>query len=143
MAVFIPDICSINLFKKYLFGLIVASYLATIIGIPVYLHYCGGELEEVSYLTRATSCCGEEEDQTEDNGCCKNESHVLLNAADFTLNNVSSALPLKSYTELFYLATPFALHSFDKKIESFEQFIESPPPRLQHDRMLASTLLRI
>jgi len=143
LAVFIPDICCINLFKKYLFGLIVASYLATVIGIPVYLHYCGGELEEVSYLTKATGCCGEEEDETEDNGCCKNESHVLVNAADFTLNSFNSALPVKSYTELFYGATPFELSSVDLKIESFKQFIESPPPRLQHDRMLASTLLRI
>lgn len=117
--------------------------MATVIGIPVYLHYCGGELEEISYLTKANSCCGEEEEETEDNGCCKNESHILLNSADFSLNTISCSVPTKASNELFYHTASASLRSIDQVSVYSTQWIESPPPHRQHDLMLASTLLRI
>lgn len=115
----------------------------TSIGIPVYLHYCGGELEEISYLTKANNCCGEEEEETEDDGCCKNESHVLLNAADFTFNSLSTELPSKSCTELFYLSLSSIQVQTEQKNNILNPLIESPPPRLQNDLMLSATFLRI
>ena len=31
--------------------------------IPVFLHYCGGEVENVNFVIKgSTACCGEEED---------------------------------------------------------------------------------
>lgn len=55
--------------------MLVVVFVIANIGFPVYLHYCGGELEKVSAFVKEKNCCGTEED--EDDGCCKNEkSHV-------------------------------------------------------------------
>ena len=60
---------------KFLFTFLVAFWLINSIGIPVYYHYCGGELESVSALFKSEGCCGEEDD--EENGCCANETKIF------------------------------------------------------------------
>ena len=78
--------------RKYLFACLVAAYLGSILGLPVYYHYCGGELEEVSYLVKPSGCCEDEGDEPD--GCCSNETMVLVNAADFTSKHSESLSPL-------------------------------------------------
>jgi hypothetical protein len=68
----------------------VLAYLVMVIGIPVYFHYCGGELEEISYIVKSNGCCGDESDEDE-SGCCKNEDVHLQYAADFTFKQVNTA----------------------------------------------------
>ena len=125
--------------RKYLFGLFTFCYVMAGIGIPVYLHYCGGELEEVSYLTKTNSCCGEEE--TEDSDCCHNESHVLRSALDarltpeerlaaeptllLSINLCSVSFPLDSYTIVEHIRPSVS------------------PPNFQQAQIISTRCLRI
>jgi hypothetical protein len=95
---------------KYLFGLVIAIYLVSNIGIPVYYHYCGGELESVNALFKSSSCCGDDED--EDSGCCQNETKVLAQKSEtsfqpdyFKLAPASHSLPSFIKTEYFFFET--------------------------------------
>ena len=138
------DICSISSLKKYLFGLIVASYVITAVGIPVYYHYCGGELEEINYLMKGTSCCDGAEDDTEeaDNGCCKDENVILKSNVDFTIKDLSTYHFVKSWQNLFYLVSPFFSPTFlaSDFVSSFQKF---PPPELQHQLVISTSVLRV
>jgi hypothetical protein len=71
---------------KYFFGLVVAVYMISNTGIPVYYHYCGGELESVNALFKSTSCCGDDEDENSD--CCQNETKVLAQKSESSLQPV-------------------------------------------------------
>lgn len=73
--------------SAYFFGVMVFTYMLTAVGLPVYLHYCGGQVEEVSYLIESNGCCGEEEP---DNDCCRNEGMVVQYDADFTLKTFTT-----------------------------------------------------
>jgi hypothetical protein len=55
-----------------------------VLGIPVYFHYCGGELEKVDFVTKGKSCCDDQESDApeENDGCCKDETLVLQSAKD-------------------------------------------------------------
>ena len=79
----------------------VTAYVVSAIGIPVFLHYCGGELENVNYVLKGTTCCGEEEDSKPmDDGCCKDEKLVIKNTTDFTLKQINNDL-VKSAEKIF------------------------------------------
>jgi hypothetical protein len=95
---------------KYLFALVVTIYLASNTGIPVYYHYCGGELESVSTLFKSSSCCGDDED--EDSGCCQNETKVFAQKSEtsfqsdhFKLIPASLSLMACAKTEYFFPGT--------------------------------------
>ena len=84
--------------RTYIFAVFTFCYLLAVNGIPVYLHYCGGELEEISYLTKTNNCCGDEEENNESSDCCHNESLVLRSSpeacfsTEFRLAQVTSPL---------------------------------------------------
>jgi hypothetical protein len=63
--------------RKFIFTLIVGIYLLNSIGIPVYYHYCGGELEKVTALFKTNTCCDGEEEEN-DSDCCQNVEKILL-----------------------------------------------------------------
>ena len=129
--------------KKYLFGFVVATYLLSVVGIPVYLHYCGGQLEEVSYVTKSDSCCGGEEDDTKDNGCCENENLVLQNDIDFTIKQFHNYDFVKSFCELFFVQIYF-LTPIIQTVESENHFfVESPPPKVQNSLIISTSVIRI
>lgn len=66
---------------KFIFACIVGVYLCNNIGIPVYYHYCGGELESISTLVKTDGCCGDMEED-EDSDCCKNEVKIIAQFND-------------------------------------------------------------
>lgn len=138
------DICCISTVKKYLFGLIVISYVITVVGIPVYYHYCGGELEEINYVLKSSSCCGGEEDdsQEEDNGCCKDENYVLKSSTDFTLKSTNDYV-FSNDSDIAYISLPFK--SSINRLISFPSFVYSNPPqsRVQHSLVISTSILRI
>lgn len=83
----------IRILRKYLFALTVITYLVTSAGVPIYLHYCGGELEQVNYVIKSDGCCGDEEStDAENDSCCRNESLLLVNSSDFVLKVADDAL---------------------------------------------------
>jgi len=72
---------------KYFFALIVSVYLLSNIGIPVYYHYCGGELESVNAIFKSAGCCGEEEEE-EDSDCCQNETRIFSQKSETSFNAI-------------------------------------------------------
>lgn len=132
----------LNTLKKYLFGFAVVAYLLSAIGIPVYLHYCGGELEEVNYVVQSDSCCDGEEDDTTDNGCCQNENLVIKNSIDFTIKQFHNYDFVKSFCELFYIHIPFLIQFQSQDIQLFA-FQKEPPPKVQNSLVISTSVLRI
>lgn len=119
----------------------VAVYLTTAIGVPVYIHYCGGELEKVSFLVKTNTCCGEEEEDMEP-GCCANENTVARYSPDFT---VKKAIDSNFNIADFNLFTVAPL-LFELKIESASVFVSKyffPPPDILHSNIIQTTFLRI
>lgn len=119
----------------------VGVYLTTAIGVPVYMHYCGGELEKVSYLIKSKGCCGSDEDEGM-GGCCQNESVVARCAPDFTFSKAVNSDFRIADLNLFIIEIPF----FNSKIEPVSTFASKyffPPPNLLHNNIIRTTFLRI
>lgn len=127
-----------------MFGLVVTAYVVSAIGIPVFLHYCGGEIENVNFVVKgSTACCGQEEDsQPVDDGCCKDEKLVIKNTIDFTLKQINNDL-VKSSCQLFYVSSSF----FEENLKTPQKLntisIEAPPPKLQASLIISTSVLRI
>lgn len=96
----------------FLFSLLVLAYIATSTGVCIYYHYCGGELEKVSAMVKAKSCCSDSSDDTKD-GCCRNESKYIGLKADFDTAK-GQQHPAPSFTQLFstpsFYNTQLGLH---------------------------------
>ena len=119
----------------------VAVYLTTAIGVPVYMHYCGGELEKVSFLIKSNSCCGEDEEDM-DAGCCADENTVARYSADFTTKKIINSDFQISNFNLFTIAPLL----FEIKIETIALVVSKyffPPPDLLHSNIIRTTFLRI
>ncbi len=89
-----------NLCLKYFFAFIVGIYLINNIGLPVYYHYCGGELESVNTLFKTGGCCGEMEED-EDSDCCKNETKIISQKSESDLNTFQFKV-VSPVSNLFY-----------------------------------------
>lgn len=116
-----------------------------VIGIPVYFHYCGGELEKINYVMKGDSFCDGEEDDSgpQGNGCCKDESLVLKNNADFTLKHSDNYNLVKLFSQLFYVNLPFSQVMFQECLLLTSINREFPPPKLQNDLVISTSVLRI
>lgn len=122
--------------------MLVSAYVFTAAGVPVYLHYCGGELEEISYLTKGSDCCGEEI-PSGNNDCCQDEGLLLINSPDFTLKNSAEADFVKTFSQLFFIQLPyfFNLPAEQNLLSAFHHSF--PPPRVQNGILISVTVLRI
>ncbi len=142
----LPAQSTINNLKKYLFGLVVSAYIVMTVGIPVYLHYCGGELEEISYLLKADSCCGGEDDHSDegDGGCCEDEGLFLKSTTDFTLKEFKSFKIPNTWNHLTFNTTLPQIISFteaDRGSPVHKNFI--PPAKLYSGLIISTSVLRI
>ncbi len=120
----------------------VVVYLTTAIGIPVYMHYCGGELEKISYLVKSKGCCGSEEEDDDMNDCCQDENVTARYAPDFTTKKVVDSNFQISDLNLFFVPASIC----DLKTEIAETFISKyffPPPDILHSNIIRTTFLRI
>jgi hypothetical protein len=120
----------------------VVMYLTTAIGIPVYMHYCGGELEKVSYLIKTKGCCGSEDNEEGMNDCCQDENLTVRYAPDFTTKKVVDSNFQIADLNLFVLTVSI----FDIDIESTSLLISRyffPPPDILHSNIIRTTFLRI
>jgi hypothetical protein len=113
-----------------------------VIGVPVYLHYCGGQLEKVNYMVKTSGCCEDgDEDSQEDSGCCENEGSYVQNHTDFTLKLVSlftGHLPRLFVSELF---SDYDFSLTQKTIVSLNRIF--PPPDQYSESVISTTVLRI
>jgi hypothetical protein len=119
----------------------VCVYVTTAIGIPVYMHYCGGELEKVSFLIEAPGCC-EGEDAGEADDCCDNENTVARYSPDFTVKKVVDSDFHIADLNLFGVVASI----FEFKIGPASVLVSNyffPPPDLLHSNIIRTTFLRI
>lgn len=134
----------IHAFKKYLFGLVVCTYVLSVVGIPIYLHYCGGELEKINYVLKSDSCCdGEEDDTDTTSDCCKDENLFIKNATDFTFKQASQPAFVKTFSQLFHLPV-----SFGSLVQPQNDFLaahtkNTPPPGVQNSLLISTSVIRI
>lgn len=115
----------------------------SVMGIPVYFHYCGGELEKIDFITKGKSCCDDtESDAPEENkDCCKDESIVIQSAKDALCKKderIVKHITLQLYAETQHPGTS-SLHA----IKTFRQTKKSEPHQLIHHRLISTFLLRI
>jgi hypothetical protein len=90
---------------KFLFALVTSIYLVNSVGVPIYYHYCGGELESVSAVFKPDACC-EGMEEEEDSDCCKNEVKVIAQFND-SYSEVSSYKIIAPVSSHFDLPTNF------------------------------------
>jgi hypothetical protein len=135
----------ISVLKKYLFGIIVTAYVLSAVGVPVYLHYCGGELEKINYVIKSNSCCGGEEDdsQATANDCCSDENLVMQNTPDFTIKHFNNYDLVKTFCDLFYVSLPFSINIIQPDITQNLASLDFPPPKLQQGLAVSTSVLRI
>lgn len=119
-------------------------YVFSAIGFPVYKHYCGGELEEISYLTKTNNCCGEEEESDETGDCCHNEAIYLKNNTDFSLDILKIDFS-KSNFQTDIINPNFQLSTLNSKLSTlnFLVFQKFPPPKRCQQALLDCSVLKI
>ncbi len=112
---------------------------------PVYLHYCDGELEKITYLKKATNCCSEEDDDSEeaDNGCCKNENVIVKNVTDFTFKNETYKKFTISILHLFKRSFLIQLTQLASNENLFLKKHLFPPPKQLQINIVATSVLII
>ncbi len=129
-------------FSKIFIAFVAIIYVLSTVGVSVFSHYCGGELEEVALFSKPTSCCGEDESDMED-GCCKNEiSHVAFQK-DFTFYQLIK----NCKAPVFVLA----IFNFQNSVFNFNPLaepliavnVEFPPPKLIQSEIVSCSVLRI
>lgn len=112
------------------------------VGLPVYMHYCGGELEKISYFVKGSSCCGEDESDQEDSGCCRDEGLVIKSNFDLVLDQAPVCSPCKTELSLFYSPIPTLSYFSPGYLRLVSNTEMWPPPGIQ-SKIISSTVLRI
>jgi hypothetical protein len=116
-------------------------YLAAAVGIPVFQHYCGGELENVSAYTKPDSCCGDEENEPSD--CCHNEIQVAKLDAQSSHKTTARLQTVPSFISNFLIPQIVSTDSFQSvSITTIARADTSPPPLL-HKNIIDTAVLRI
>lgn len=116
-------------------------YFFAAAGVSINVHYCGGEVEEVSFFSQGekSCCCGNESEA----GCCKDElSYIKLNDSHQQSTHVS--IPHSEFVFLKAFYGPLALQ-FSAAAKELSPLAVSPhgPPLisrlplfLQNQRLL-------
>ena len=126
-----------------MFCLIVTTYVVSAIGVPVFLHYCGGELEHVTYIVRGESCCGESDDNAMQDDCCKDENIIIKHNPNFTFNQSIHVNFQKWACNNFYFSFSFVKTTFQDNSFSTSLAFESPPPKIQNSLLISTSVFRI
>jgi len=136
------DICNINSFKKYFFLLIASVYTMSVLGVPVYFHYCEGELENVDFITKGSGCCCDDDEESgEKNNCCKDETLLLQNDKNALVKSYERVIKQSSFL-LFAVLPHFSNHFciIDKSEKTFQNTFTS---KLDQQRLISTFILRI
>lgn len=129
-------------FAKIFIAFVAIVYVMSTIGVSVFSHYCGGELEEITLFTKTTKCCGEDESDMED-GCCKNElTHVSFHK-DFTFSQLKSdyKVPVLALAIFNFQYTVFKNNDTVDSSNSVNK--EYPPPNLVQHEIVSCSVIRV
>lgn len=103
-----------------------AFYLLSVIGVALSLHFCGGELSSVHYLTKAVTCKGcKAVEKPIESKCCKNTS-IDAKIKDSHQSGVKTNLP-KNYSIQLFLA-PFLSEVLESLLPDLFSKIENKAP---------------
>ncbi|MDF2452142.1 MAG: hypothetical protein K0S26_1646 [Bacteroidota bacterium] len=118
-------------------------YVMSTIGVCIFSHYCGGELEKVTVFSKTKSCCGEEEEADVEEGCCKNESVHLAFQKDFTFQTL--AKDLKAPVNQLFIIVSSINHLIDPQTEYalFCNYKKIHPPDLVQQELVSCSVMRI
>jgi hypothetical protein len=109
--------------------------LASTLSLTVDKHFCADQLVDIAVLSKAKSCCAssaaENSSETEDSGCCKNETEVLIGQDEL---NLAEKQDLSFETTLFIKLfetsyAPIALLNWDYE----PAFDDYAPPKISKD----------
>lgn len=127
---------------KIFITLVAITYVFSTIGISVISHYCGGELEGVSFFTKPDSCCGGDEEDMEE-GCCTNKVNHVVFQKDFTYYHLVSdcKIPVLQLSIFDFQCLFFNDRIITSSIFSFQK--EYPPPNLVQQDIVSVSVLRI
>jgi hypothetical protein len=90
--------------KRFLVIPLMFVYLVAVSGVMIHLHYCGQQVESWSMYAKNDGCNDDVCDESDDDGCCKDE--VIAAKVDNDQNTVN-AFKLKSFfTEWQCIALP-------------------------------------
>lgn len=114
------------------------------IGVSVFSHYCGGELEKVTLFSKTKSCCGEEEEVAmDDDGCCKDEIAHVSFQKDFTFYTLVKAIKAP-ICQLFVIQPDFNLVFFKSHVADFLSIDKKVhPPNLVQTEIVSCSVIRI
>jgi len=129
-------------FAKIFIAFVAIVYVMSTIGVSVFSHYCGGELEHVTLFSKTTKCCGEDEDDMGD-GCCKNVVTHVSFQKDFTFAQLIKDCKAP--------VLALAIFNFQNSIFNFNGTVDSfitvnkefPPPNLVQREIVSCSVIRI
>lgn len=133
-----------KLLFKIFFSLIVVTYMFSTVGLRLVAHYCGGSLEKVALFSKPSSCCSGEEQESDTDDCCKNDSRHVVFQKDFTFHTIVS--DCKVPVQQLFLIERNHLYDISFASQAYDNFQLSkkiPPPNLVQDAIVSSSVLRI
>jgi hypothetical protein len=111
------------------------------VGVCIIGHYCGGELEKVSLFSKPSSCCGGEDEETDD--CCKNDVKHVVFQQDFTFYTLATDCKAFVY-DLFIIRPSFIKLAIQNNAESyFLNHKKNHPPDLVQQDIVSNSVIRI
>ena len=114
------------------------------VGVSVFSHYCGGELEKITLFSKTKSCCGDqEESDMGDDGCCKNELVQVSFQKDFTFYTIVNSIKAP-INELFIVRPDFNFAPLKSLIANFLSIDRKVhPPNLVQQDIVESSVIRV
>jgi len=129
-------------FSKIFISFVVIIYVMSTVGISVFSHYCGGELEEIALFAKPTSCCGEEEEVMDD-GCCKNEMVHLSFQKDFTFSQLIKDVKAPELVLAIFNFQSLVFNLVHPHTSLVNSNIEFQPPKLVQSNIVSCSVIRI
>jgi len=131
-------------FSKIFIAFVAIIYVLSTVGVSVFSHYCGGELEKVTLFSKTKSCCGDEEEVAmEDDGCCKDEIAHVSFQKDFTFYTLVKSIKAP-VSELFIIQNDFNVFFPKTNIAYFLSIDEKAhPPNLVQQDIVEFSVIRV
>jgi hypothetical protein len=130
-------------FSKIFIAFVAIIYVLSTVGVSVFSHYCGGELEKVTLFSKTKSCCDGEEEQEAEDGCCKNELVHVSFQKDFTFYTIVNSIKAPIH-ELFIVRPDFNFAPIGGFITDFLSIDKKAhPPNLVQKDIVAVSVIRV
>lgn len=136
--------------KKSLIILLILMYILPAIGINISVHYCENQIASISLMysnKTLCSCNPSQEDEQNQDDCCKNKSVNIKFLDQFKIVDFKSNLVCKNVIDVSdYFLSFLNIHNFDIK-SNFENSLtynsRHPPDRTSTSLLILNQVFRI